>query len=606
MALLSLLDVHLAFGGPPILDGVNLQIEEGERVCLVGRNGAGKTTLFRVATGQMRPDSGEVGRTARQALLTQEIPEDITLTVRELVASGLGPEDGSEEDWERDLRVDDLVARLGLPEDRPYLDLSGGLRRRALLARALASKPELLLLDEPTNHLDLESILWMEDFLLQSKVPIFFVTHDRAFLRRMATRIVELDRGELSNWPCDYDTYLSRKIEAEEAERQRRAAFEKKLAQEEAWSRRSPGAQRKRSEARMEALRKMRGERGTWRQADGVAKMGLAAGEVSGVRVVEAEALGFAYPGQTPVVRGLDLVLRRGDKVGLIGPNGAGKTTLIKLLLGQLAPTEGTVKLGTQLEVTYFDQMRAAIDDSKTVAENVAGGNDSLQVQGRSRHVISYLEDFLFEPSRARSPARMLSGGERNRLLLAKLLAKPANVLVLDEPTNDLDTDTLDVLEQLLVDYPGTLLLVSHDRDFLDHVVTSTLVFEGDGRVTEHVGGYTDWREEVARLAKAPKPAAKAAPAPRPSAPAPQSPQPAPRSSSPAPRKLSNKEQRELAELPARIAALEQEQAELTARLGDPALYKDGPAKAKELQERMAAAEQAHAAALARWLELEG
>jgi len=313
------------------------------------------------------------------------------------------------------------------------------------------------------------------------------------------------------------------------------------------------------------------------------------------VRVVDAENLGFAYPGQTPVVRGLDLVLRRGDKVGLIGPNGAGKTTLIKLLLGQLAPTEGTVKLGTQLEVTYFDQMRAAIDDSKTVAENVAGGNDSIQVQGRSRHVISYLEDFLFEPSRARSPARMLSGGERNRLLLAK----PANVLVLDEPTNDLDTDTLDVLEQLLVDYPGTLLLVSHDRAFLDNVVTSTLVFEGDGSVTEHVGGYTDWREEVARLAKAPKPAAKTGAAPR-------SPSPAPRSSSPAARKLSNKEQRELAELPGRIAALEQEQAELTAQLGDPALYKDGPAKAKELQDRMAAAETAHAAALARWLELEG
>jgi ATP-binding cassette subfamily F protein uup len=597
MALLSLLDVHLAFGGPPILDGVNLQIEEGERVCLVGRNGAGKTTLFRIATGQMRPDSGEVGRSARQALLTQEIPDSLPGTVREIVASGLGPEDASEEDWERDLRVDDLVARLGLPEDSAFDALSGGLKRRCLLARALAAKPELLLLDEPTNHLDLESILWMEEFLLESRIPLFFVTHDRAFLRRMATRIVELGAGQLSNWPCDYDSYLRRKEEAEEAERQRRAAFEKKLAQEEAWSRRSPGAQRKRSEARMEALRRMRSERGAWRQADGTAKMGLGAGDLSGVRVVEAENLGFAYPGQPPVVRGLDLVLRRGDKVGLIGPNGAGKTTLIKLLLGQLAPTEGTVKLGTQLEVTYFDQMRAAIDDSKTVAENVAGGNDSIQVQGRSRHVISYLEDFLFEPSRARSPARMLSGGERNRLLLAKLLAKPANVLVLDEPTNDLDTDTLDVLEQLLVDYPGTLLLVSHDRAFLDNVVTSTLVFEGDGSVTEHVGGYTDWREEVARRAKAP--AAKTAPTPR-------SPNPAPGSSSPAARKLSNKEQRELAELPGRIAALEQEQAELTAQLGDPALYKDGPAKAKELQERLAKAETAHAAALARWLELEG
>ena len=596
MALLSLLDVHLAFGGPPILDGVNLQIEEGERVCLVGRNGAGKTTLFRIATGAMKPDSGEVGRTARQALLTQEIPDSLPGSVRDIVASGLVPEDASEEDWERDLRVDDLVARLGLPEDRPFDALSGGLKRRCLLARALAAKPELLLLDEPTNHLDLESILWMEEFLLESRIPIFFVTHDRAFLRRMATRIVELGAGQLSNWPCDYDSYLRRKEEAEEAERQRRAAFEKKLAQEEAWSRRSPGAQRKRSEARMEALRKMRSERGAWRQADGTAKMGLGAGDLSGVRVVEAEGLGFAYDGQPPVVRGLDLVLRRGDKVGLIGPNGAGKTTLIKLLLGQLAPTAGTVKLGTQLEVTYFDQMRAAIDDAKTVAENVAGGNDSIQVQGRSRHVISYLEDFLFEPSRARSPARMLSGGERNRLLLAKLLAKPANVLVLDEPTNDLDTDTLDVLEQLLVDYPGTLLLVSHDRAFLDNVVTSTLVFEGDGRVTEHVGGYSDWRAEVARRAKAPSPAK---PAPK------TAPTPAPATAKPA-RKLSNKEQRELAELPGRIAELEKTQADLTAQLGDPALYKDGPAKAKDLQDRLAAAEKAHADALARWLELEG
>lgn len=596
MALLSLLDVHLAFGGPPVLDGVNLQIEEGERVCLLGRNGAGKTTLFRIATGAMRPDSGEIGRSARQALLSQEIPESLPGTVREIVTSGLVATDATEEDWERDLRVDDLVARLGLPEDRAFDELSGGLKRRCLLARALAAKPELLLLDEPTNHLDLESILWMEEFLLESRIPIFFVTHDRAFIRRMASRIVELDRGILTNWPCDYDTYLQRKVEAEEVERQRRAAFEKKLSQEEAWSRRSPGAQRKRSEARMESLRKLRSERGAWRQADGTAKMGLGAGDLSGVRVVDAENLGFAYPGQPPIVEGLDLVLRRGDKIGLIGPNGVGKTTLIKLLLGQLAPTQGSVKLGTQLEVTYFDQMRSAIDDTKTVAENVAGGNDHLQVQGRSRHVISYLEDFLFEPSRARSPARMLSGGERNRLLLAKLLAKPANVLVLDEPTNDLDTDTLDVLEQLVVDYPGTLLLVSHDRDFLDNVVTSTLVFAGNGRITEHAGGYSDWRAEVARRAKTPaaaKPVAKSATA----APT--------RPTTPNPRKLSNKEQRELAELPARIALLEKQQADLSAQLNDPELYKQGPARAQGIQAQLASAEQAHAAALARWVELE-
>lgn len=595
MALLSMLDVHLAFGGPPLLDGVNLQIETGERVCLVGRNGAGKSTLFRIAAGVSRPDSGEIGRSARQGILTQEIPDDLHGTVREVVASGLPPDDGHEEEWERDLRVDDLVARLGLPEDRAFDQLSGGMKRRTLLARALAAKPELLLLDEPTNHLDLESILWMEEFLLEARIPIFFITHDRAFLRRMATRIVELDRGKLGNWPCDYDTFLTRKEEAEEAERRQRAAFEKKLGQEEAWSRRSPGAQRKKSEARMESLRRMREERGSWRRGEGTAAMGLAEADRSGVRVVEAEGLGFAYPGEAPVVRNLDLVLRRGDKIGIIGPNGAGKTTLIKLLLGQLAPTEGTIKHGTQLEVLYFDQMRASIDDAKTVAENVAGDSDTLPVQGRSRHVISYLQDFLFEPSRARSPARMLSGGERNRLLLAKLLAKPANVLVLDEPTNDLDTDTLDVLEELLASYQGTLLLVSHDRAFLDNVVTSTLVLEGEGRITEHVGGYSDWRAEIARLAKtAPaaksqaKPAAIAAPAPVKTV-----------------RKPSSKEQRELAELPERIASLEEAQAELSAQLGDPNLYKDGPAKAQLLQDRLAAIEREHAAALARWMELE-
>jgi len=600
MALLSLLDVHISFGGPPILDGVNLQIEEGERVCLVGRNGAGKTTLMRIAAGESKADSGQVGRNARQARLTQEIPEHLDGTVRDVVASGLPADDGAEEDWERELRVDDLVARLGLPEDRAFDALSGGLKRRALLGRALAAKPELLLLDEPTNHLDLDSILWMEEFLLEARIPLLFITHDRAFLRRMATRIIELDRGILSNWPCDYDTYLQRKEEAEQAELRQRAAFEKKLGQEEAWSRRSPGAQRKRSEARMEALRKMRAERTGWRQSAGSANMSLAEADRSGVRVVDAEGISFAYPGSDkPVIRDLDLVLRRGDKVGLIGPNGAGKTTLIQILLGRLAPTGGSIKHGTQLEVVYFDQMRDQIDDKKSVAENVAGDSDNVFVQGRSRHVISYLEDFLFEPSRARSPARMLSGGERNRLLLAKLLTKPANVLVLDEPTNDLDSDTLDVLEGLLVDYQGTLLLVSHDRDFLDHVVTSTLVFEGDGVITEHAGGYSDWRAEVARLAKS-APAAKPAAKPAPTAKA-----PAPAPAKPA-RKLSNKEQRELAELPARIAALEKEQADLAAQLGDPALYKDGPAKAKDLQDRLGISEKAHAAAVARWMELEG
>ncbi len=592
MALLSLLDVYVGFGGPPVLDRLNLQIEAGERVCLLGRNGAGKTTLMRVAAGETPPDSGTVTvpEGVRLARLTQEIPESLPGTVREIVAGGLSDADPAE-DWEKDIRVDDLVSRLGLPEDRAFDDLSGGLKRRCLLARALACDPGLLLLDEPTNHMDLDSILWMEEFLLERRTPLLFVTHDRAFLRRMANRILELDRGKLTSWSCDYDTYLVRKEELFEAEERQRAAFEKKLSQEEAWSRRSPGARRTKSNARMEALKRLREQRAGMRTATGSAKMEISEAERSGVRVVEAEKIAFAYPGGEPVIRDFSLNLSRGDKIGLIGPNGAGKTTLVRMLLGQLTPTAGSIKFGTKLEVVYFDQMRGQIDDSRTVAENVAGDSDTVEVQGRSRHVISYLQDFLFEPSRARSKAKVLSGGERNRLLLARLFTKPANVLVLDEPTNDLDAETLDVLEDILVDYSGTLIIVSHDRDFLDNVVTSTLVFEGNGVVTEHVGGYSDWRAEVARLA-----AAKRATATKPTEPTTKAPTAA---------KLSNKERKELETLPARIEQLEAEQASLTAQLGDPELYKDGGAKAAELQRRLQAAETEHSAALARWMELD-
>ncbi|MEY3958251.1 MAG: hypothetical protein RJA37_854 [Verrucomicrobiota bacterium] len=592
MALLSLLDVYVGFGGPPVLDRLNLQIEAGERVCLLGRNGAGKTTLMRVAAGETPPDSGTVTvpEGVRLARLTQEIPESLPGTVREIVAGGLSDADPAE-DWEKDIRVDDLVSRLGLPEDRAFDDLSGGLKRRCLLARALACDPGLLLLDEPTNHMDLDSILWMEEFLLERRTPLLFVTHDRAFLRRMANRILELDRGKLTSWSCDYDTYLVRKEELFEAEERQRAAFEKKLSQEEAWSRRSPGARRTKSNARMEALKRLREQRAGMRTATGSAKMEISEAERSGVRVVEAEKIAFAYPGGEPVIRDFSLNLSRGDKIGLIGPNGAGKTTLVRMLLGQLTPTAGSIKFGTKLEVVYFDQMRGQIDDSRTVAENVAGDSDTVEVQGRSRHVISYLQDFLFEPSRARSKAKVLSGGERNRLLLARLFTKPANVLVLDEPTNDLDAETLDVLEDILVDYSGTLIIVSHDRDFLDNVVTSTLVFEGNGVVTEHVGGYSDWRAEVARLA-----AAKRSGGTKPAEPT---------VKGPAPAKLSNKERKELETLPARIEQLEAEQASLTAQLGDPELYKDGGAKAAELQRRLQAAEIEHSSALARWMELD-
>ena len=598
MALLSLLDIYVGFGGPPVLDHLNLQIEEGERVCLLGRNGAGKSTLMRVAAGENPPDTGTVTQPAgvHIARLTQEIPDDLPGTVREVVTSGLRDDDASE-DWEKDLRVDDLIARLGLPEDRAFNDLSGGLKRRCLLAKALASKPGLLLLDEPTNHLDLDSILWMEEFLLGEKISLLFVTHDRAFLRRMANRIIELDRGKLTSWSCDYDTYLVRKEELFAAEERQRAAFDKKLSQEEAWSRRSPGARRTKSNARMEALIKMRAQRGAMRTATGSAKMEISEADRSGVRVVEAEGIGFAYPGGQPIIRDFSLVVTRGDKIGLIGPNGAGKTTLVKMLLGQLAPTAGTLKFGTKLEVVYFDQMREQIDDTKTVAENIAGDADTVDVQGRSRHVISYLQDFLFDPTRARSKAKVLSGGERNRLLLARLFTKPANVLVLDEPTNDLDAETLDVLEDLLVEYSGTLIVVSHDRAFLDNVVTSTLVFEGQGVVTEHAGGYTDWRNELARIAVAKRTAASATTA-KPTAAA--AAKPAATGA-----KLSNKERKELEALPAKIEQLEAEQATLTVQLGDPEIYKDGGGKAAELQKRLHAAEAEHAQAVERWMDLD-
>jgi len=601
MALLSLLNINLSFGGPAVLENLNFQVDPGERVCLLGRNGAGKTTLMRVIAGELQPDSGDVFRpgNAVYTRLTQEIPADLQGVVHDIVHAGLRPnDDHHEEEWERDVRVEDLIAHVAVPSQARFEELSGGLKRRVLLARALAGQPDLLLLDEPTNHLDLESILWLEDFLLESRQALFFVTHDRAFLRRLATRIVELDRGRLASWACDYDTYLGRKEEVMLAEEVQQAAFDKKLAQEEAWSRRKPGAQRKRSGARLEALKIMRAERAARRERAGDVTLKLAEAERSGVKVVEAENLTFAYPGGPALVRDFSTLITRGDKLGLIGPNGAGKTTFIRLLLGQLAPTGGTLKHGTNLEVLYFDQMREQIKGDLTVADNVADGNETVTINGRTRHVISYLQDFLFEPTRARTPARVLSGGERNRLLLARLFTRPANVLVMDEPTNDLDAETLDLLEDLLVEYQGTLLVVSHDRDFLDNVVTSTLVFEGDGRIGEYVGGYSDWVREKEKRAAAEK--VREAQAVRP---APALAADAPRAAKA--RKLTNREQKELAELPARIEALEKEQAELTTKLADPVFYKTAGAKFAEVKARLEMIEAEHAKAFARWEELE-
>jgi ATP-binding cassette subfamily F protein uup len=607
MALVNLLDVNLSFGGPHVLKDVNFQVDPGERVCLLGRNGAGKSTLMKVITGAMKPDTGVVSRQPGAVFtqLTQEVPKDMAGTVIEIVASGLRPMGEHEEEWERDVRVDNLIDRLQLDAQAEFSALSGGLKRRVLLARALAGQPDFLLLDEPTNHLDLESILWLEEFLLSEKLGLFFVTHDRTFLRKLATRIVELDRGRLASWACDYDTYIVRKEEVLAAEEKQNAAFDKKLAQEEVWIRKGVKAQRGRSQGRVHALMQMRAERMARRDRVGNVTMKLAEAEKSGVKVIDAESVSFSWPDGRVIVKDFSTSITRGDKIGLIGPNGAGKTTLIKLLLGKLTPTGGTLKLGTQLEVVYYDQLRELIDDDRTVADNIANGNATVTIDGVTRNVISYLQEFLFSPERARTPARVLSGGERNRLLLARLFTKPANVLVMDEPTNDLDIETLDLLEDLLVEYKGTLLLVSHDRDFLDNVVTSSMVFEGDGHIEEYIGGYSDWVAEKAKQVKAAElKAAASAARPGGGAKAAGSGNTAAAPASKA-RKLTNKEVKELEALPAQIERLEREQAELAGKLSDARFYHKDRHAVGVAEARLAEIEREHATAFARWEELE-
>jgi len=598
MAIASLLDVSVSFGGPALLDRVNLQIDRGERVCLVGRNGAGKSTLMKVISGELKPDEGQVVRQqgAVFAMLRQEVPAGLAGTVRSVI-EGEGGSFEEHNDWERHDRVERLMEKMGLPPEEEFASLSAGQKRRVLLARGLVEEPQLLLLDEPTNHLDLESIQWLEEFLLAWGGTLVFVTHDRAFLRKLATRIVEVDRGRLVGWACDYDTFLVRKQAVLEAEEVQRAQFDKKLAQEEEWIRRGVKAQRSRAQNRIHALEKMRAERAARRERTGTAKLTAQEADRSGFKVIECVDAGFRYEeGGRWVMRGLSTRIERGDKIGIVGPNGAGKTTLLKLLLGELTPTEGTIEQGTRLEVVYFDQLRAQLDENMRVQDAVADGNTTVTINGRTRHVISYLEDFLFEPARSRTPVRALSGGERNRLLLARLFTKPANVLVLDEPTNDLDAETLELLEDLLVEFGGTLLLVSHDRAFLNEVCTSLLVFEGEGRVTEYLGGYDDWQKERARQEEEKKAAvAKVAV------------QESGRKALPAvkPRKLTNKERAELEALPKRIEDLETEQAELTAKLGDAEFFKKGGAEVTKATARLNEIEVEIAAAYQRWSELE-
>jgi ABC transport system ATP-binding/permease protein len=561
MALLSLHDIALSFGDGLLLDGVSLQIEPGERLCLLGRNGAGKSTLMKIIEGSLRADGGSIARQpgTRVALLSQDVPAGLAGTIRDVVAAQI-PERSSGPPI-----VEIVLSKMQLEPEADFSTLSVGLKRRTLLARALATEPDVLLLDEPTNHLDIEAIEWLEAFLLKRRGSLLFITHDRALTHRLATRILELDRGGLSSWACDYATFLRRREAQLEAQGKQDRQFDDRLKQEEVWIRQGIQARRTRNEGRVRALLQMREERRQRRSAVGGARVAIQESEQSSRRVIEAQELCFAY-GDNVVLQPFSTSVMRGDKVGFIGPNGAGKTTLLRLLLGDLPPGGGTVKHGLRIKVAYFDQLRAQLDDDQTVFDSVANGSDRVEVNGGTRHVFAYLQDFLFTKQQAHCKVGVLSGGERNRLLLARLFTRPANVLALDEPTNDLDAETLEVLEAMLVEFAGTVLFVSHDREFIDNVATSTIVFDGFAGAHEYVGGYSDWlRQRPMPAAAEPTPAGASAPSP--------ARQPA---AKPRPRKLGFNESRELAQLPGRIDAWEQEISQLHATMSDPDSYTDG------------------------------
>ena len=620
--LLTARGIVYGFGGQTLLDGVDLQIDAGERIGLLGRNGAGKSTLLRILHRELAPDSGgiEPRPGLRTALLPQDLPPNETSSVFAVVAQGLGrrgsltaeyrkvsrqmaagndprvarrlerlhQELDAAAGWDAERDVDRILSEMGLDADARYDRLSAGMKRSTLLARALVAQPDLLLLDEPTNHLDIASIDRVEALMLKWPGSLLFITHDRALLERLAGRIVELDRGRLTTWRCDYPTYLQRREASLAAEAQANRRQDRKLAAEETWKRKGLKARRRRNEGRVRALKALRAERQARREAAGNPKMLAQQAERSGKLVLVAEDVVYHYDGQA-LIRSFSTVVMRGDKVGIIGPNGCGKSTLLKILLGRLAPQDGIVRHGTRLAIAYFDQLRAQLDETRSVRDNVADGNDNLVINGRRRHVLGYLKDFLFTPERARSPVKVLSGGERNRLLLARLFAKPANLLVLDEPTNDLDLQTLELLENLLVAFEGTLLLVSHDRAFINNVVTSTLAFEGGGRVAEYVGGYDDW------VRQRPAPRAAAAMPSRPAVP----------SRRERPRKLTYREKEELETLPGRIEDLEFEQTALCETLADPQFYQGEGEAVADVRGRLSAVETELQAAYQRWEELE-
>ncbi|WP_426690127.1 ATP-binding cassette domain-containing protein [Rhodanobacter ginsengiterrae] len=624
MSLIQLQNVDFSIGGPLLLEHVNLSIEPNERVCIVGRNGEGKSTLMKLIAGELHADDGEVRvqNGIVVARMAQEVPQGTEGSVFDVVADGLGdlghllaryhhllnelhtPADfealgdvqhqiEAQHGWDLDRRVSDVLSQLELPGETDFAALSGGMKRRVLLAQALVRKPDVLLLDEPTNHLDIEAIGWLESFLKQFAGSIIFVTHDRSFLRALATRIVEIDRGALTDWPGDYDNYLRRREERLHAESQANALFDKKLAQEEVWIRQGIKARRTRNEGRVRALKALRNERAERRNLGGNVRMTAANAQSSGKKVIDLKHVHQAYDGRV-LIEDLSTTIMRGDRIGIIGPNGAGKSTLLKIMLGELQPLRGTAELGTGIQIAYFDQHRLQLNDKLNALDNVAEGREFIELNGERKHIIGYLQDFLFSPERARAPITRLSGGERNRLLLAKLFAQPSNLLVMDEPTNDLDVETLELLEELLTDYQGTLLLVSHDRAFLDNVVSSTLVLEGEGQIGEYVGGYTDWLRQ--------RPAPRSAPtAGKSAAAAPAVPVPAA-----AKVKRSFKEQRELELLPKRIEQLETEIAAHGQAMNDPAFFKRDAATITRANEAVAALQAELDAAYARWSELDG
>lgn len=617
MNLLQLKQISVSFGGAPLLNGANLVITANERIGLVGRNGAGKSTLLKIIRGTLEAESGEYlpQQGLKVGKLIQEVPHNIRSDIRSVIAMG-HPTFGKAlsnfysdetngnflqeitglEAWDADQQVKKLCSRFNLEPEQDFSSLSGGMKRRVLLAQALVTEPELLLLDEPTNHLDIDTIIWLENLLLNTSVALIIVSHDRSFINKLSTRIIEIDRGKITSWPGNFNAYLSGKAKALEDEEKHNAEFDKRLAKEETWIRQGIKARRTRNEGRVRALKKMRNERQARREQQGKASFSMNQADKSGKLVVEAIDIHFSFEDHT-IIDKFSTTIMRGDKVGIVGPNGCGKSTLIKILTEQLKPSSGEVRFGTRLETAYLDQHRSEINDDMNVLDNISGGLSEITINGKSKHIMSYVQDFLFSPERARSPARILSGGERNRLMLAKLFTKPFNLLILDEPTNDLDYETLELLEQLLVDYNGTLLLVSHDREFLNNVVSSTIAFEGNGQVHEYIGGYDDWQHQRRQQADNQKKEIADA-------------QNATTSTTnnkaeKTAKKLSYNQQRELNQLPQKVEQLEASLEQLQQKMGDPDFYKQDTDKITEAGNQLKQLETKLAEAYKRWEELE-